>query len=197
MRGKYVAPTELGRLCGRELQRFRAYGAANRESFWTQALPKRKFKIVRTLLPIITLSLLAFGCHSQSRQPLTIEDNTPIVGASRTTTEALGIETLGGVFTPLIKPHTSVPCSLSEIFSTASDGQSQIMVALFRGTNQMAISNHALGRFQVVDIPTAPRGTPQLEITFAITERQILLSARDLKSKKDLRIQKVSGDTKP
>jgi molecular chaperone DnaK len=109
----------------------------------------------------------------------------------------LGIETLGGVFTPLIKPGTTVPCTLSEVFSTAADGQSQIMVTPFRGTNPMAASNHALGRFQVVGIPSAPRGTPQVEVTFTITERQILLSARDLARKTDLQIQRVTGDTKP
>jgi molecular chaperone DnaK len=151
---------------------------------------------MRLILTIIALSLFAFGCHLKNRQPLVVEDNTPIVAASRTT-EALGIETLGGVFTPLIKPGTTVPCSLAEIFSTAADGQSQIMVTLFRGTNQMTSSNHALGRFQVVGIPSAPRGTPKVEITFAITERQILLSARDLTSKTDLQIQKVGGETKP
>src|SRR5215217_5092356 len=115
---------------------------------------------MRTLLPILTLSLLVFGCQKQNRAPLVVEAATPIVGAGRTTTEALGIETLGGVFTPLIKSGTTVPCSVSEIFSTAADGQSQIMVTPFRGTNQMAASNHALGRFQIVGIPSGPRGTP-------------------------------------
>ena len=150
---------------------------------------------MRALLPILTLSLLVFGCQKQSRAPLVVEDATPIVGAGRTT-EALGIETLGGVFTPLIKPGTTVPCSLSEIFGTAADGQSQILVTPFRGTNQMATSNHALGRFQIVGIPAAPRGTPQVEVTFTITDRQILISARDLTRKTDLEIQSVSGATK-
>ena len=152
---------------------------------------------MRTLLSIVALSLLAFGCQPQSRAPLVVEDSTPIVGAGRTTAEALGIETLGGVFTPLIKTGTTVPCSLTEVFSTAADGQSQIMVTPFRGTNQMAASNHALGRFQIVGIPSAPRGTPQVEVTFRITERQISLSARDLTHKTDLEIQRVTGDTKP
>jgi molecular chaperone DnaK len=150
---------------------------------------------MRPLLTVTMLSLLAFGCHSQNRQSLVVEDNTPIVAAS-STVEALGIETLGGEFTPLIKPGTTVPCSSAEIFSTATDGQSQIMVTLFRGTNQMTSNNHALGRFQVVGIPSAPRGTPKVEITFAISERQILLSARDLTSKTDLQIQKVSSENK-
>jgi molecular chaperone DnaK len=138
-----------------------------------------------------------FGCQKQDRAPFVVEDDTPIVGESQTTTEALGIETLGGVFTPLITTGTRVPCSLSEVFSTAADGQTQIMVSPFRGTNQMAASNHALGRFQIVGIPSAPRGTPQVEVTFTITERQVLLSARDSARKIDLKIQRATGDTKP
>ena len=147
-------------------------------------------------LQLTALSLLMFGCQSQSQTPIVVEDKIPIVRADRTTTEALGIETLGGVFTPLIKPGTVVPCSLSEVFSTAVDGQSQIAVTLVRGTNQMAARNHALGQFQVVGVPSAPRGTPQVEVTFTITERQILLSARDLTRKTKLRVQRVTGETK-
>ncbi len=152
---------------------------------------------MRALLLIITLSLLTFGCHSQNRSPLVVEDGTPIVGADRVTTEALGIETVGGVFTPLINSGSSVPCTHSEVFSTAADGQSQIMVTLFRGTNQMAANNYASGKFQVVDIPAASRGTPKVEITFAINQTQILLSARDLTRKTDLRILRLRRDNKP
>jgi len=150
---------------------------------------------MRRLLPVLTISILVLGCQKQSPAPLVIEDATPIVKAGRTT-EDFGIETLGGVFTPLIKSGTKVPCALSEIFSTAVDGQSQIVVIPFRGTNQLAARNHALGRFQVVGIPAAPRGTPQVQITFTITERQILMAAHDLnrKDKPSLQIQRVSAD---
>jgi molecular chaperone DnaK len=153
--------------------------------------------VMRTLLLLIMLSLLTFGCKPQGRKAVVVEDSTPIVGASRTTTESLGIETLGGVFTPLIKTGTTVPCADSEVFSTAADGQSQIMITLFRGTNQLTTANHSLGRFQVVGIPSAPRGVPQVEVIFSITQSQILLSARDVKGKIDVQIQKVSEDTKP
>jgi hypothetical protein len=120
--------------------------------------------VMRTLLPMLTLLLLVFGCQKPSRAPLIIEDTTPIVGTGRTA-EDFGIETIGGIFTPLIKSGTVVPCSLSEIFSTASDGQSQIMVTPFRGTNQLVASDHTLGRFQISGIPSAPRGMPQVQIT--------------------------------
>jgi molecular chaperone DnaK (HSP70) len=150
-----------------------------------------------SILPIIMLSVMALGCHSQSRQPLVVEDNTQIIGAGGTATEALGIETLGGVFTPLIKPGTKVPCSVSEVFSTAADGQTRVMIILVRGTNQMAASNHALGRFQVVGIPPAPRGMPKVEVTFAITQHQILISARDLTRDTEMEIRGVAKDTEP
>jgi molecular chaperone DnaK (HSP70) len=92
---------------------------------------------MRTLFPILTLlALLECGCQKQSRASFVVEDATPIVGAGPTITEDFGIETLGGVFTPLIKSGTVVPCSLSEVFSTAADGQTQFMVSPFRGTNQ-------------------------------------------------------------
>jgi molecular chaperone DnaK len=148
---------------------------------------------MRTLLPVITLSVLAFGCQTQSREPLVIGDSTPMVGANRTTTEALGIETSGGMFRPLIKPGTPVPCSFTQVFSTDADGQSQITIAPLRGTSRMAASNHALGQFQIVGIPSAPSGTPMIDVTFSVTERQILLSARDLTRQADLEIRRVGG----
>ena len=152
---------------------------------------------MRTLLPVLAISLLVLGCQKQSRAPLVVEDATPIVKAGRTT-EDFGIETIGGVFTPLIKSGTSVPCALSEIFSTAVDGQAQIILVPFRGTNGLAARNYALGRFQVVGIPSAPRGTPLVQVTFTITERQILISAHDLnrKDKPNLQIQRVGADAK-
>ncbi len=145
---------------------------------------------MRTLTPVAVLLLLV-GC-APSRRAIVVEDGASIVGANRVTTEALGIETLGGVFTPLIKQGTPVPCSVSEVFSTAADGQSQIIVSLFRGAEPMAAKNHALGRFRVVDIPSAPRGVPQVEITFAVTERAISLAARDLTRRMDLQIVRMS-----
>jgi molecular chaperone DnaK len=145
---------------------------------------------MRGLRPGALLCLLV-GC-SPSRTAIIVEDGSSIVGANRATTEALGIETLGGVFTPLIKQRTPVPCSVSEVFSTAADGQSQILVSLFRGTEPMAAKNHPLGRFQVVNIPSAPRGVPQVEITFAITERSISLAARDLTRRTELQVVRMS-----
>jgi molecular chaperone DnaK (HSP70) len=154
------------------------------------------FRTMRQIVPIIIFLFLVTGCHPQNRMAIVVEDNTSIVSAG-STTESLGIETVGGMFTPLIKPGTTVPCKDSEVFSTAADGQSQIMVTLFRGTNELAASNHALGRFQVTGIPAAPRGKPNIQITFAITQQQILLSARDLNRGMDLQIHRMIGDNGP
>lgn len=149
-----------------------------------------------TLLRILALAFLVSACQQPGRAPLVVEDATPIVGAGRVTTEALGIETLGGVFTPLIEAGTAVPCSRSERFSTAADGQSEIIVTVFRGANPSAASNHALGRFRIVGIPSAPRGTPQVEVEFTITERHILMSAREPTRRAYFEIQRVNGETK-
>jgi molecular chaperone DnaK (HSP70) len=128
---------------------------------------------------------------------LVVEDASPIVGADGLTAEALGVETLGGVFTPLIEEGTKVPCSRSETFSTATDGQSDISVALFRGRDGIASRNHALGRFKIVGIPAAPRGVPMVRVTFAISGGQVLLSARDERSQAEYRVLPESGSAIP
>ena len=156
---------------------------------------------MRTFLSIIALSLVAFGCTSKSPTTLVVEENSPIVGPADTTVEVLGIETLGGVLTTIIPLGTKIPYSRTQIFSTASDGQTQLSIKLFRGVNIIAADNQKLGEFQVTDIPSAPRGTPQIEITFGIIDRQIVLSARDLRSNSDLQVQKLavvpdSGDAR-
>ena len=148
---------------------------------------------MRRFVPVFLLLVLVFGCGKGSRKPVVVEESTPIVGAGQTTTEALGIQTLRGVFTPLIPAGSKVPCSYSEIFSLNRDGQTQIKVLPFRGTNAAAASNYALGEFQVVGIPPGPRGRPQVEVTFTITERQILMSASDPMHKVDFEIQRIGN----
>jgi molecular chaperone DnaK (HSP70) len=154
---------------------------------------------MRTLLPLITLSLLAFGCQpKQPVEPLVIGDSTPIVaiaGASHTTTETLGIE-MDGVFLPLIRPGNPVPCSFTIPLRTDTDDQPEILVSPSWGTGPLA-SNHPLGRFQIVGIEPEPAGKSLIDFTLTITERQILLSARDVSHQADLEIRRVSGDTKP
>jgi molecular chaperone DnaK len=102
---------------------------------------------------------------------------------------SLGIETLGGVFTRLIERNTTIPSRKSEIFSTAADNQPGVEVHVLQGERQFAKDNKSIGRFQLTDIPPAPRGTPQIEVTFDIDANGILnVSAKDLGTGKEQKI---------
>ncbi len=94
---------------------------------------------------------------------------------------SLGIETLGGVFTKLIERNTTIPTKKSQIFSTAADGQTSVEIHVLQGEREMAAYNKTLGRFQLTGIPPAPRGVPQIEVTFDIDANGIVhVSAKDL-----------------
>ncbi|MBL9166766.1 MAG: molecular chaperone DnaK [Verrucomicrobiales bacterium] len=102
---------------------------------------------------------------------------------------SLGIETLGGVFTRLIERNTTIPTRKSEIFSTASDNQPGVEIHVLQGDRQMARDNKPIGKFQLTDIPPAPRGVPQIEVTFDIDANGILnVSAKDLGTGKEQKI---------
>ena len=94
---------------------------------------------------------------------------------------SLGIETMGGVFTRLINRNTTIPCTKSQIFSTAADGQTSVEVHVLQGEREMAAGNKTLGRFQLTGIAPAPRGVPQIEVTFNIDRNGIVnVSAKDM-----------------
>jgi len=103
---------------------------------------------------------------------------------------SLGIETLGGVFTRLINRNTAIPTKKSEVFSTAVDNQSQVGIKVFQGEREMAADNKLLGTFDLVGIPPAPRGKPQIEVTFDIDANGIVqVSAKDKGTGKEQKIQ--------
>jgi molecular chaperone DnaK len=109
---------------------------------------------------------------------------------------SLGIETLGGVMTKLIEKNTTVPCKKSQIFSTAADNQPAVSVHVLQGEREMAADNKTIGRFDLTDIPPAPRGVPQIEVTFDIDANGILnVSAKDMGTGKEqsIRITASSG----
>ena len=102
---------------------------------------------------------------------------------------SLGIETLGGVFTTLIERNTTIPTRKSEIFSTAADSQSTVEIHVIQGDRKMAADNKSIGRFHLDGIPAAPRGVPQIEVTFDIDANGILhVSAKDLGTSKEQKI---------
>ena len=109
---------------------------------------------------------------------------------------SLGIETMGGVFTRLIERNTTIPSRKSQIFSTAEDNQSAVTIRVFQGEREMATDNKLLGQFDLVGIPTSPRGMPQIEVTFDIDANGIVnVSAKDKATGKEqqIRIQASGG----
>lgn len=109
---------------------------------------------------------------------------------------SLGIETLGGIFTKIIERNTTIPTKKSQVFSTASDNQPAVTIKIYQGEREMASDNKLLGVFELVGIPTAPRGVPQIEVSFDIDANGILhVSAKDLGTGKEqsIRITVSSG----
>ncbi|MCM3079193.1 molecular chaperone DnaK [Brevibacillus invocatus] len=107
---------------------------------------------------------------------------------------SLGIETLGGVFTKLIDRNTTIPTSKSQVFSTAADNQTSVEIHVLQGERQMAADNKTLGRFNLSDIPPAPRGIPQIEVSFDIDANGIVnVRAKDLGTGKEQRITITSN----
>ena len=108
---------------------------------------------------------------------------------------SLGIETLGGVFTPMIEKNTTIPVRKSQVYSTAADNQPAVSIRVFQGERSKAIDNHLLGEFNLEGIPAAPRGVPQIEVTFDIDANGIVhVSAKDLGTGKENTVT-ISGSS--
>ena len=107
---------------------------------------------------------------------------------------SLGVETAGGVFTSIIDKNTTIPCKKSQVFSTAVDNQPLVSVHVLQGEREMAADNKTLARFELVGIPPAPRGVPQIEVSFDIDANGIVhVGAKDLGTGKEQQVRVVSN----
>lgn len=146
-------------------------------------------KLNKILIILIAILVLT-GCKDNKLAGITVEINTPAVNQEGVLIESIGIETLGGVFTPLILTGTMQPVIISQIFSTASDNQNLIMIKIYRGNVKMIQEATFLGSYQATGISPAPRGEPKVEITFSVNDSDIRLFAKDLNTNKEIKIIK-------
>lgn len=138
---------------------------------------------------LLLVILLVLSCSSSSIE-FVVENDSPIA-QGQSLTENVGIETLGGVFTPLLKSGCSLPCELAQVFSTAEDNQEQITITLFRGLSKMANKGVNLGKYKISGIAPSSRGEPQIRVIFGASNGSIWLSAVDPSGKANIKISKV------
>ncbi len=127
---------------------------------------------------ILTSFFLAWTTTA-SAGPLVVESPTPAASKTGHLIEHIGIETLGGVFTPLLEKGCKIPCSITEVFSTADDNQTELRLSLLRGNAKLAKQTKFLGKYAVVGIDRRPRGTPQIAITFTVRGATFAIEAFD------------------
>lgn len=129
------------------------------------------------------------GCDS--RNPTRAEKEGFRIGyTGNTLTEAVGIETLGGIFTPIVKKGSQIPVTIKEVFSTAADNQAAVDIHVLAGNAELAKDNRTIGRFQVYGIPPAKRGVPQIEVAYIVDrDGTLTVKAKDLGTGKENEIR--------
>jgi molecular chaperone DnaK (HSP70) len=127
------------------------------------------------------------SCTVNQNNNAILEANSSAIGTTGTLVEDVGLETLGGVFDPVLKQGCALPCKSSFSISTAQDNQDQITIKLFRGKDSNVSNNYRLGTCRI-DVPPAPRATPQVEVTIEAAQKELRISALDKVSTKVLPI---------
>jgi molecular chaperone DnaK (HSP70) len=139
------------------------------------------YTILRKLQRIVTYQVSGYPTVAYTGLDLTEPDAVPYSETYAVLALSIGLETLGGVFTRIFERDTPLPASKSEVFSTADDNQTAVQVQVFQGEQEMAADNRSLGKFRLSGIPPAPRGMPQIEVTFNVDTSGVLtVSAKDL-----------------
>ena len=145
--------------------------------------------IVRPFL-LLALAVPSFV----SAQEIIIEADSPAVGANGYLAEAVGIETLGGVFTELLPRGCELTCQVTETFSTAEDGQDQISISVYRGSAEIVWEATHIGSYVVRGFDPGPRGEPKVAITFSADLAGLRLAATDLRTGRECQISKLNQD---
>ena len=151
---------------------------------------------------LLGTSALAFviGCGHTKEDPaapgsvpvgVVAEQASPAIGPKAALVESVGLETLGGVFTPLLEVGRAVPCETTQVFSTAADDQDQITITVYRGCGELVRDNHLVGRFRISDFPLAARGVPNIQVRFMATAHDLRILATDMGTSRECRLDRV------
>lgn len=141
----------------------------------------------------------ALSCTKAPQEPdsgpsmtgVVAEADTPAIGDDSRLAQSVGLETLGGEFTPLLESGSAVPCETRRVFSTADDNQDQITVTLYRGTGRLVGDNVLIGRFRISGFPKAARGVPSIELRVMAAGRDLQILATDAVTGRACRIDRV------
>lgn len=139
----------------------------------------------------LALLLLVGGCSPGSESQIEVEGASSAV-SGRELAEAIGIETLGGVFTPLLQPGCKLPCEVTQTFGTADDRQTEILLHLFRGTGAFVKDVHALGAFRISGVRPLPRGEAQVRVRISASSKGVTLAAQEIGAASDVEIARVA-----
>ncbi len=155
--------------------------------------------VVGTCAVLLACVLLAsLSCRNKTSSIAGDGNRLGVKHSGKVLTESIGVETLGGVFTVVIKKGTECPVTVKEVFSTAEDNQAAVDIHVLRGNAKLAKDNRTLGRFQVHGIPSAPRGVPQIDVSFILDrEGNLEVKARDKATGREKQVRVLGLETTP